>query len=132
MRKICTICKKEFIIEKGNKKYCSQECKKKAYKNYKFYSEEATKKYREKVKEELSLDDTEFNAEFRERTANNKGMTVQEYNRYLERERARKLGITVEELRHAIYMAKKNCWYLHEELGMTYDEYKAKLSRKNN
>lgn len=128
--KKCKVCLKEFQPNSNNQKYCSKECQSVAYKNYKFSSEEATNKYREKIKEEEGIDDTEFNFKFREKTANNKGMTTTEYNRYLEERKAEKLGLSVKELRHFTYLAKKNNSYLYEELGISPKIYYAKLKRK--
>lgn len=126
MLKKCKVCKKEFE-GKGRQVYCSETCRKKAYKFYQFSTPEATEKYREKVKEEENLSDSEFNYMFRERTASNKGMTVSEYNAYLEERKAFKLGISVKDLRHFTYLAKKNKNQLYEELGMLKEDYYKKL-----
>lgn len=126
MIKKCKICNKEFLGIK-NKKYCSVECRKKAYKNYKYYTSESLEKYREKIKEEEGFTDSEFNYEFRERTAANKGMTTTEYNSYLEERKAERLGLTVKELRHFTYLSKKTGDPLYEVLNMNPQEYYKKL-----
>ena len=128
--KKCLTCKKEFQPKSNNQKYCSTECRRKAYKKYKYSSPEATEKYRERVKGERGLTDTEFNYEYRERTASNKGMTQTEYNNYLEKRKAERLDLTVKELRHYTYLAKKNKSQLYEELGMPPDIYYTKLKNK--
>lgn len=128
MIKKCKICNKEFEGDK-NKKYCSDNCKKRAYKNYSYSSPEAISKYREKIKEEEGLTDTEFNYVYREKTAANKGMTVSEYNKYLEERKAERLGITVKELRHYTYISKKTGDPLYECLNMSSEEYYKRLKR---
>ena len=125
--KKCKICGKEFIPGNNRQIYCSDECRLKAYKSYRYSTPEAVERYREKIKEEEGLNNTEFNYEFRERTASNKGMTVPEYNRYLEERKAFKLGISVKDLRHFTYLAKKNKNQLYEELGMLKEDYYKKL-----
>ena len=125
--KKCKICGLEFNPCSNSQKYC-EKCRKVAYKLYD--SSEASIKYREKIKEEESIDDTEFNFKFREKTASNKGMTTTEYNSYLEENKAKKLGLSVQELRHYTYIAKKNRSKLYEEIGLSPDEYYALLKRK--
>lgn len=126
MIKKCSYCRKEFE-SRGNKKYCSNECRKKAYQFYQYSTPESTAKYRERIKEENGFDDTDFNYEFRERTAKNKGMTTTEYNAYLEERKAAKLGLTVKELRHYTYLSKKNNESLYESIGMNKEEYYKRL-----
>lgn len=128
MLKKCKYCKKEFN-SKGNKKYCSEECRKRAYKHYRYSTPESVEKYRERIKEENGFDDTAFNFEFRERTANNKGMTTTEYNTYLEERKARRLGLTVQDLRHYTYLSKKNNEPLYDTIGMDREEYYLRLKR---
>ena len=129
--KKCTICGKEFSPRNSRQKYCCEECRKEGYKNYAFYSEEATAKYKERIKGEEGLSDSEFNLKYREKTAFNKGMTTTEYNNYLEERKAQKLGLTVKELRHFTYLSKKNHSALYEELGMPAATYYEKLKRKS-
>lgn len=126
--KRCQICKKEFIPKSNNQKYCSSACQKIA-RNF-YNTSEANNKYREKIKNEENLDDTDFNFKFREKTAANKGMSTSEYNSYLEETKARKLNISVQKLRHYTYIAKKNKTKLYEELGMPPDLYYSMLKRK--
>ena len=126
MLKKCKICKNEFEV-RGNKRYCSSECRKKAYEHYSYSTPETVEKYKERVKEEEGFTDTEFNYEFRERTAANRGMTTTEYNKYLEERKARRLGLSVKELRHYTYLSKKTGDPLYEQLNMSADEYYKKL-----
>ena len=86
-------------------------------------------KYREKIKEQEGLTDTEFNKKYQIRTANNRGMTPTEYNRYCEERKARRLGVTVEELRHCTYVSKRDKTPLYEVLGLTPENYYSKLKK---
>ena len=127
--KKCKICSKEFTPKSNNQLYCCKICRKEAYKNYSFSTPEATEKYRERIKEEEGLTDSEFNYEFREKTAANKGMTTTEYNRYLEERKAERLGLSLKELRHFTYLSKKHGFQLYEELGIPLEEYRRRLKR---
>lgn len=128
--KNCIRCGSTFQPKNNCQKYCCEECRKESYRNYRFYSSEATLKYREKIKEEEGIDDTDFNYKYREKTASNRGMTTTEYNSYLESNKAKKLGISIQKLRHLTYIAKKNHTSLCEELGMNPSEYYKRLKRK--
>lgn len=126
MIKRCKFCGSAFKAV-GNKRYCSEACRKKAYKNYRYYTTESLEKYRDRIKNENGFSDTDFNFEFRERTAANRGMTTSEYNRYLEERKARRLGLSLKELRHYTYVSKKTGDPLYMCLGMSSDEYYKRL-----
>ena len=128
MLKKCKICGSTFKA-KGNKKYCSEICRKKAYKNYKYYTDESLERYRDRIKEENGFSDSDFNYEFRERTAANRGMSTSEYNKYLEERKARRLGLSLKELRHCTYISKKTGDPLYMCIGMKPEEYYERLKQ---
>lgn len=100
------------------------------YKNNKDKIKENQESYKEKIKNEKELSDSEYNYYYREQTAKKRGMTTSEYNSYLEERRARRLGITVKELRHFTYISKKTKTPLYECIGISEEEYKQKLKNK--
>ena len=63
--KKCQICSRKFSPNSNNQKYCSPKCQKIAHNLYN--PSEANTKYREKIKNEENLDDTDFNFKFREK-----------------------------------------------------------------
>lgn len=101
------------------------------YRENKEKIDERSKRYRERIKNEENLTDTEYNDKYRYNTAFNKGMTVTDYNRYLEEQKAKKLNLTVKELRNYTYIAKRDKRKLFEVLNIEEEEYKRMLKRKD-
>ena len=85
------------------------------------------KKYREKIKEQEGLTDTEFNKKYQINTARNRGLTTTEYNRLCEANKASKLGITVKQLRHFTYISKRDKIPLYDALHLDPEEYYRRL-----
>lgn len=101
------------------------------YRKNKEKIDERSKRYRERIKEEENLTDSEYNSKYRYNTAFNRGMTVTDYNRYLEEQKAKKLNLTVKELRNYTYIAKRDKRKLFEVLNIEEEVYKRMLKRKD-